>query len=501
VGNVSAKTSTTVTLTSLRGLAANATTTTSAAAVALYNRDTNIKIIGGTWARGANGGTTGGQCSIFLRHIDGLIIDIENATSTAGKQTIYFGDISRFEITQRNSNVYSGMTQGIGPLFNGRIPYTTGTAGDDVVALVGADWPSTGNDTAGDIQNVEVGTIHATTLANLFKLLAGNSCRADGVVVDKVMGSAGINAAWIGDDAAQPETTGGTYGDVEVKYIDANVATTGSGTPVSLPSPSADRIKFGTIRWSSTGVQSYAIYLGGASTATLGQLIVDSIDMPAGTLSGAVYCNGPGLTVDSLVINAARWVQTTSANNFVNVFQGTINEVTFGPGVKMICQAGGGQYGLVVNGGTVGNLRCLGGSYTNGGSLFRTRAGMAAMTVQLVGTYIKGMSRVANVFSPVTVVMEAPIFDTIGVQAFFVNGGSLVLRGTMTTIGAFTLLQRQGGAEAVEVVGLTIPADLSALTKTNGDMANNTNGSLACGVGPAVCNGTNWKNLYSGATY
>jgi hypothetical protein len=30
-------------------------------------------------------------------------------------------------------------------------------------------------------------------------------------------------------------------------------------------------------------------------------------------------------------------------------------------------------------------------------------------------------------------------------------------------------------------------------------MASNTNGALACGAGPAVCNGTNWKNLYSGA--
>ena len=48
---------------------------------------------------------------------------------------------------------------------------------------------------------------------------------------------------------------------------------------------------------------------------------------------------------------------------------------------------------------------------------------------------------------------------------------------------------------------LLVDVDLSILGKTNGDRANNTNAGLACGVGPAISNGTNWKNIYSGATY
>jgi hypothetical protein len=49
----------------------------------------------------------------------------------------------------------------------------------------------------------------------------------------------------------------------------------------------------------------------------------------------------------------------------------------------------------------------------------------------------------------------------------------------------------------VHVTARDLPIDLSILAKTNGDAANNINGALACGAGPAISNGTNWKHLLS----
>ena len=61
----------------------------------------------------------------------------------------------------------------------------------------------------------------------------------------------------------------------------------------------------------------------------------------------------------------------------------------------------------------------------------------------------------------------------------------------LTTVSGGTIRSR----------GLGTACDVSKLAKNAGDMATNTNGSLSCGTGPVVCNGTNWKHLYTGATY
>jgi hypothetical protein len=79
--------------------------------------------------------------------------------------------------------------------------------------------------------------------------------------------------------------------------------------------------------------------------------------------------------------------------------------------------------------------------------------------------------------------------------------GQVIVRGgsntaASTSIGSIT-------AGAVRLMTMDIPVDLSTagIVRTLGDMAYNSNNALSCGQGPAVCNGTLWKGLYSGATY
>lgn len=155
------------------------------------------------------------------------------------------------------------------------------------------------------------------------------------------------------------------------------------------------------------------------------------------------------------------------------------------------------------DGGTLSRLTFDGGTVTAVQLAFRKDAtGTGDTHVTMTGSFrVVGSARVAGCYAGiVTFTLNGPQFDTIALQAFYTNTATLILLGQFVSIGAFTLLLRSA-SESVRVVGANIPADLSMLAKANGDTAYNTNAGLACGVGSAVSNGTNWKNLYTAAIY
>jgi len=60
------------------------------------------------------------------------------------------------------------------------------------------------------------------------------------------------------------------------------------------------------------------------------------------------------------------------------------------------------------------------------------------------------------------------------------------------------------GVQTPRVVHEEFLVDLTICSKSNGDIAYNTNataGGTSIGVGVALSNGSNWKNLYSGNIY
>jgi len=155
------------------------------------------------------------------------------------------------------------------------------------------------------------------------------------------------------------------------------------------------------------------------------------------------------------------------------------------------------------DGGTLSRLTFDGGTVTAVSSAFRKdTTGTGNTYVAMSESFrVVGSSRVADCrVGTVTFSLNGPQFDTIALAAFFTNAASLIFLGQLVSVGTFTLLQRNA-AEAVQVIGSNIPADLSMLSKANGDAAYNPNGGLACGVGVADSNGTNWKNRYTAAIY
>jgi hypothetical protein len=62
-----------------------------------------------------------------------------------------------------------------------------------------------------------------------------------------------------------------------------------------------------------------------------------------------------------------------------------------------------------------------------------------------------------------------------------------------------TLGIRRDSTAAVRVISDAMPVDLAVLAKNMGDRAYNTNAALGCGVGPAISDGSQWKNIYTAA--
>jgi hypothetical protein len=121
----------------------------------------------------------------------------------------------------------------------------------------------------------------------------------------------------------------------------------------------------------------------------------------------------------------------------------------------------------------------------------------------LTNVSAKSIGRIAYFAVPSDLTLTNITVDSPAAEIVYVDLGAAVsIRGAgVNRVTAWNGLALGSGSPAVHVINPDFPVDLSLLAKTNGDIANNTNAGLACGVGKAISNGTNWKNIYSGAVY
>jgi len=120
-------------------------------------------------------------------------------------------------------------------------------------------------------------------------------------------------------------------------------------------------------------------------------------------------------------------------------------------------------------------------------------------------TNVRWMIQAEAVNQACSINFAGGVMDNYGgwVRAYNNGTGTVTVTGVAPT-GLRTVTEgvtRVGTTELVRVVSDSMPVDLAKLTKTKGDRANNVNAGLACGTGPCVSDGTNWKNVYSAAVY
>lgn len=512
-GNVSAVNTGggTITLTKLDGSTnATATATVATAAVSLFNRDKNVRVVGGIWNRGANNGTGSGRHSLRFFHVDGLTVDVQGYTASNGKESINIGDATDLWVRAHGINCSStgaGTVQLIGPIYGGHVESVIGHTMDDLCAITCNDWP-TYNTTCGDVYHVTFGTLvaeHAN--AHVLRLIAGAGCAIDGVKANAILGTTNSNGVWIGDDYTFANTIGGTYGSIDLGYVNVIVGSGASNAHIVLSSPSATRIKAHVVA-SDTQNRTCVISVSGQSTTTIGTLEVSG-DFLSGLGAGRGVYVAPTsgtLTVNEIICD--KWQVTASPLGLVEVAANSVvNHVTVRDPSVNITVAGT----IIVHyvAGSLNRVSVIGGrcAGTAGGTVFKRETATTAMdpVIHLVGTVVNGFGRCADVRAGTTTfVLDNPRFEALTAAAFFTNAGILNFAGAITTSGSFTMLQR-AAAETVQANGSTLRFDASVLTPSDGDLVYNTNaayGTGPLGLGVVVYNAVaaKWKNLYTGLT-
>jgi hypothetical protein len=145
------------------------------------------------------------------------------------------------------------------------------------------------------------------------------------------------------------------------------------------------------------------------------------------------------------------------------------------------------------------------------------RLSMSGMNLQGGGTYVKmsDTGAVVEMISMTNIIGKTMGFliDTARATEVFAKFAGVI--HDATTNGSF--LVRSGanlrivtdrmaaGAPSTTGGFLKVSGDLecdvSLLARSVGSQAYNTNAALSCGVGRVICDGTNWKNLFTGLTY
>jgi hypothetical protein len=466
-------------------------------------RDVNIEVRGGTWARGADGGgaTPRNRNSLVFRRVDGLIVENLTVTSSAGKFAINPGDVTNFAIRDIQLAVSSDGVHVNGPATNGTIDGVYGTCGDDITALVTDDFAGY-NDVTGSISNVSIRGVFASTAAGAVKITgsAGTGTVRRISISDIICSATSWGVILMGDGTV----AGGGAVDVGDVTID-NVSVVSNGSQVYISTPNARSIYLRNIKPpSAAGGSAVKVASASAGNAVVEYLSIDNVSITKNVQNAVELGSNATINLLSITGMNASGTNTSAYGLYIDststVRRGSIRGVTMNRG-------GDGSAVLYLNGGptttsvfTVSDVVMYGG-----GRVLRTTSGAGASVIAISNVVGNQMFDLASIATAVELSLENVNIDASDTGALIKltgAGASLVLRGS----GAIGNPQGRAGVsrdstQTIRIIAGQYPADLSILAKNNGDAANNTNGGLACGLGPATSNGSNWKNVYTGSVY
>jgi hypothetical protein len=353
----------------------------------------------------------------------------------------------------------------------------------------------------GSISNIAVRGIFASTAAGAVKIVGSAATGTiRGVSISDVNCTA---TSWgivlMGDGTL----AGGGALDVGDVTID-NVRITSSGSQVYISTPSARSIYVRNVKPpSGSGSPAVQVITGGSGNAVVEYLSVDNVAIAGGQNAVQVGTNSTVNLLSITGLNASGanssayglHIDSTSTVRRCSIRGVTMNRAADGSAVVWL-NAGPSATSEF----SISDVVMFGG-----GRLIRTTAGAGAATFVVSNVVGNQMFDLAAISTAVELSLENVNIDASDTGALIKltgAGASLVLRGS----GAIGNPQGRAGVsrdstQTIRIIAGQFPADLSILAKNNGDAANNTNGGLACGLGPATSNGTNWKNIYTGSVF
>lgn len=293
-----------------------------------YPEVTNVYVLGGKWGSKTDAltGSTSNQHTFRPRFVDHGGIQIEGVYSSlaaGGQYALSIGAVKNF--TASVDDIYYGR-DGIhitGPAENVTIPHIVGQTGDDAVSITATDYLGGLSDVAGDVTGVRVGRINAITGRSAFKAIAGINCTVDKVKVDVIDGiSPAWHGVWIGEDALNVGTTGGTFGDLDLGTINVTTGTPGTYGDLYLSSPAGRSVKGRIVRTGGSSAD-YIVRTGGTSTAVLDRLELDlNVDGPKKVMTATIAA----MTISQLVFTG-RYAQISDTAPAVSLTAGSYPDV------------------------------------------------------------------------------------------------------------------------------------------------------------------------------
>lgn len=520
-------------------LSAAAFATVSAATLIIHNRDSNITIEGGTWQRNAGGPTGGtvngwanGAHSILMRRVDKLKIRNLRTGSTGGKYMIAIGDITDFHVADilaaSNASDTVHMT---GPCSDGvvervRVRY----GGDDVVAFTSTDYVSY-DDVHGNFKSVTVrdvtannatravlaagsasGTDDGYTLTNVIvenidQVGSGHGVTVDGpfstVLLPEIM-LRNINGNVLLEHKNMGTVVAENTGTVTISATTGQTSTGLQRLIIRDPKPAAEIVTMNNSIINVGDIEVHgAIYAGTVSAVTLLAGTVRTLSLKSLNYTGTnhvITMGGATLTT----LNLDGLTGTVAATfHVINLTGGSIGTLNATNPAYTAADTNSGILVKVTGNSPIGTINVAGGILTAIARILDTPAGdTGTINLNLANLSMTGCNRILQAGDGTVNVSYANVNFASGLnQPFRVFGvGNLNVRGSGW--GGYTASAIPApGTGVIHVTASDLPVDLSILAKTNGDKANNTNAALACGAGPAISNGTNWKNIYSGTVY
>jgi len=502
-------------------LADAATMAVTVMAVSIGTRDTRIHLIGGTWdANGNLGVSTILGHLLRFQHIDGIKVHGLHITGLTAAFGLTLTDVTDFDIDGIEIDCRKGQVQFDGPLWRGSINNITGWQADDFVALVCNEWPGYAA-CAGPISDVTITNLKPRSGVNfsadcaVLKLLPGSPYWMRDVHFENIMGTSQGVPVKLGDDGAWAGTNNSLMKGIVGKNISAKITNAPAGVSYPLVSIGVGLtgdirdIRLDGLRWEGAGASAGAranvvsLYNTGSYGGVVQSLEIDNLTIDgAGPYVNGVYVGR--VVVNNLSINRVRVPVQSTAFHLVELqdSNSVVTNIVLNDIVAVLYST---AYLVYTNQSTVSRLSIDNSDLLVGGSsLFCAAAQTSPKTLVRVSNTRSMTYSFVSTSSPVDLHLSncehaggGSIVDLpyVGATGSTIRGG-----GSVGNPGNKAGLTRATGV-AVSCKSPLFACDISLLTPNNGDVAYNTNAALACGAGLVVCNGTNWKNLYTGLVY
>lgn len=498
--------------------------------VKVFGRDKNIHIKGGKWNRQNNGGAGNQAHSLFLRRVDNSSVKGIEFFSQGGKYAVSYGDYTNVLIENHYTESSSDAMHFTGPGTNTVVRGVTGRSGDDTVPFTTTDYGAY-NDCHGSFKNIHISDVRASPTTRLILLATSASEYVDGHSIDGIKvdnctranGGVGVYTEVLENDPnsrIDNLTIDGLVGDVTLRHTLHGKVTVNNIlgkvtlSPDAKHSSGVQNLTNHVEELTITNMVNTADPLGFSnSKSTIGNLTIRGAKSAAPVLGGK--------SVTRAIFDSCTFTGTWNVSNGCIANSVTLSNVKANVTATV-------AIGHVLGSSTAESITysdCeLSATNTSAGDIVKVDAGSTVKTVRFARSKAAGLRGLLQNggSSPVQVFLTDSVFDgcnrliqgaggavvnyanvqiLAGINTpFYATTGPLTLMGTAFTTNTGAAFDRSA-TEAVRVIDPNLKGDLSKLAKNNGDAAYNTNAALACGVGPAVSNGTNWKNTYSAAIY